>query len=308
MKKLILKIAIFILIVLGVDRLTGALLKEQYFSLNNGRYYRLDYIINKSNSKCLIFGSSHATTHFNPEIMENITGLSFYNGGVQGQGIIFSCALIDLVLERYSPEIILFNLDKGYLVKSDDYKDRLSELLPFYQNNNALTKYIKFKGKNEKIKLLSKTYPYNSKIVNIIYYKYFNQPDIKGYRALKDTICINDERLNYLKQNKIIDTLNKPIDTIYVNVFNDIINQCRNKNIKLIFIISPEFYISNLEKTNYFEKLMNIVNCSNYELWDYSKDTSFCYHRDLFNDGTHLNEKGATAFSSIIAKRLMENN
>jgi hypothetical protein len=41
--------------------------------------------------------------------------------------------------------------------------------------------------------------------------------------------------------------------------------------------------------------------------WDFSNDTLFLNHRNLFHDFDHLNNTGAKIFSNIIAEKLKDN-
>lgn len=306
MGKYIIKVILFLLLLYIVDQSVGYCIRYLYFNQEKGRYYRLNYIINKTESEVLVLGSSHATNHFIPEIIENRTGVSCWNAGSQGQGILFVTILLNLIVERYKPKFIIFNIDKDYLVENNSYYDRLSELHPFYRGHNNSFNVLFSKNKADKLKIVSGLYPFNSKIINLLYYSFVSQNDYKGYRPLTNEIEITKERISELKKNTIIDSIHADVDIDYLNAFNEIVRVCNLNNIKLVLVSSPEFIPIDCYKTNYYSDLMTSVKESKCTFWDFSKDTSFWYNRELFNDGTHLNDKGAKVFSNKISDSLIK--
>ena len=109
--KLFTKLFIFILIFMVADRITGTVLKAMYFGEKTGKYYRMNNTIYKTDSKMVIFGSSRANRNYVPSILAKKTGLSCYNAGVQGEGILFSTAIEEMMLKRYSPSVIILNIE-----------------------------------------------------------------------------------------------------------------------------------------------------------------------------------------------------
>ena len=73
--------SIFILTLILIDLLAGALLKTLYFKQ---KYESLTYDINYADQDVLVFGSSRALHHYVPSIFENKLHMSFYNCGRDG--------------------------------------------------------------------------------------------------------------------------------------------------------------------------------------------------------------------------------
>jgi len=291
------KRTVIVLIVLIIaDQLIGRTLRHLYFSQVAGEYYRATYTIDSTKADILIFGSSRASHHYVPDIFEEKLNMGFYNTGRDGNFLLYNYATFKAVTKRYSPKLIIFDINPWELFYLQSNYERLSSLLPYYNDHPELREIVELKGPFEKYKLYSASYPFNSKLINIgigilelSKTKYASQ---KGYMPLynkmKD-ITAN----NYLTENI------GEIDKNEINALSYIATYCKSNKISLLFVYSPVF--NNSKKSFATKIISDIAIAEQAHYLDFSNDSIFDNHPEYFQDNLHLNDDGAKLYSEIIS-------
>jgi hypothetical protein len=287
---------LFLSILFVLDFSIGYALQYFYFTQESGLMYRTTYSIEKTNAELLVFGSSRANHHYDPTIFEKELNLSYYNVGRDGSFILYHYAVLEGVLKRYKPKMILLDISEKEFVKDKVSYDRLACLLPYYKNHSEIQPIIELRGKYEKYKLLSSIYPYNSALFTIaIGNTEFNKKrkqDVKGYVALFDQWKLPIETINNNKEE---------LDSVKVNYYKKFILKCRTAGVKLNIIHSPRYYKLVSTDTS-IEEAKSIAVTNHIPFYDLSNDTVYLNNPDLFSDTYHLNNKGAKIFSENICR------
>ena len=302
MKRFLLKAAIFFLPVL-----MGLFIMELSLrSIPNNYKYKKQQLIKKEDSiKILVLGSSHAHYGINPDYF-SFDGFNFSN---VSQSLDLDYAL----LEKYGGK--LKNLDyiiipisyfslfgslstgieqwriKNYYIYYGimPYKysfsiNNIFEILNGTMTSNIKRIYSYYKDKPLQITVSCNGFGlnYSSKIKN-------NMEETGKTAALRHTV--NDEKLyEYLEYNK--------------GVMEKIIEWCKNKRIKLIFVTLPAYYTYrdklNIDQLSTMTNYMNqiIKNYNNAYYYNFLDDDSFM-EGDFF-DADHLNEIGAMKITKKI--------
>ena len=277
-------------------------MRYYYFKQISGLYYRTTYAIDSTKADILVFGSSRANHHYVPEIFEDSLQMSFYNTGRDGNFLLFNYAVFKSTLSRYTPKIILFDVNTNELIKNEDDYDRLSSLLPYYKNHPEIRDIVNLRSPYEKTKLVSSIYPFNSMFLTIVIgnleLNKERKADRKGYLPLHDTL-LTSVSLKYREGSKGVS------DTIKIKALKEIIQICKEREIHLYFVNSPAYYkegladnLKEIECT--FEKEKAVY-------WSYSKDTLFIENPEYFQDIAHLNDNGAKVFTKLLVKRIKDN-
>jgi hypothetical protein len=295
------RLLILFMILFVIDYLLGSLFRYLYFKQESGELYRITYCIEKTNEDILVVGSSRANHHYHPEVFEKRLDLSFYNTGVDGEHIFYQAAILKGVLKRYTPKIVLFDFVEGEFGIDPVSYDRLSSLLPYYKDHPEIRSIINLKSPYEKYKLLSKLYPYNSEIFQILLgdtkYKKEKHEDIKGYIARKEVWDEPVKIMNYPEKY--------PLDSNKIKIFESIIKDCAHAGAKLYIICSPYFF--DAKNQEYCIRLgKQIAQKYNIEFFDFSSNTAFTKNSNLFADYSHLNDTGARLFSEMVIDSLFE--
>lgn len=146
----LLKLTVLFAIVFILDISIGSVLRYYYFKQESSSQYRTTYSIEKTKADILIFGSSRANHHYNPDVFDNRMNLSYYNVGRDGNFIFYHYAVLKGVLKRYSPKIVILDFIHGEFRQNQDSYDRLSSLLPYYRSHSEMRSIINLKSKYEK--------------------------------------------------------------------------------------------------------------------------------------------------------------
>ena len=232
------KLCILFFIVFFLDLLIGSLLRNLYFRQESGVLYRTTYSLEKTTSDILIFGSSTANHDYSPEIFQNRLHTSVYNTGRDGISIFYQYAILKGVLKRYSPKIILLNFDMDEFIKTSSSYDKISALEPYYETHPEIRSIVNLKSSDEKLKLLSKIYPFNSALFTILAgnmeFNKKRRADFEGFvpllKVLNQPIESDSEKDVDLDSNK-------------VQIYKLFIQDCLDNHAKLYIICSPVYNV-----------------------------------------------------------------
>ena len=306
-KKVGFKIFVFVLIVVVLDQFLGLLLASLYNSQRTGQNHSLTYTFETSKDDILILGSSRALNHYDSRIIEDSMQMSCYNVGSGGQGLLFADAQLKVILKRYSPKIVVLEINTltCFEYNPKDY-ERLSVLRPYFKRYKELYPCIDLLGPYEKYKLLSAIYPYNSMIIDILRFNTNIDQSRKwmfnGYIPILDR-QIKKENLPKMKTLKL-ELLNEAVDNLKIQSLKSIVDNCRKNNVRLILVNSPMFMtlddVCNYPSTHSSILLSRIIKKEKIEFYDFATNYLFLGHDELFADQKHLNEKGSAKFSRMI--------
>jgi hypothetical protein len=294
------KILFLFSIIFFLDYFIGNILSYFYYKQESGLQYRTTYSIEKTKAEVLVFGSSRANHHYHPDVFEKKLNLSYYNVGRDGNFIFYHYAVLKSVLNRYSPKIVVLDFVRGEFNQSQDSYDRLASLLPYYRKHKEIRPIIELKSPFEKVKLISKTYPYNSLLLTLLIGNLdankSRKQDFNGYVPLYRT-CNNNVN-NVISMN-----IEKELDSTKIKIYESFIQDCIKSKVKLYIVCSPY-----LVKTNKADPSIMLGKeiAKKYDVlfFDYSSDTTFTNNNDLFADIEHLNDNGARVFSEIVTTKI----
>ena len=278
--------------------LVGRVIRYFYFRQESGLLYRTTYSLEKSHEDIIILGPSTANHHYIPSMFEENLKMTCYNTGRDGNGIYFNLAIQKGILQRYRPQILILDIRPEILTEESLDMQRLSNLLPYYNDHPEIRSIVLLRSENERIKLFSQIYPFNSLLLTILAgnleFNKNRKADYKGYVPLYKT-------MDY----KVNDTISELVnyDTNKIKALETFIENAKFNGSRVIMIKSPSYiYYKNEDKD-----IINEISIKyNVPYWKYFNDTAFIYHPELFMDRSHLNNNGAIKFSSIIIKKMKE--
>jgi hypothetical protein len=291
-KSLIFKIFIFIILLITIDQVIGFGLRKLYFTQKSGSAYHTTYAIDSTRADILIFGSSQANHHYVPEVFEKGLGLTYYNTGRDGMDFLYDFAVFKSILKRYTPKIIIIDLRPNDLQFHSEGYDLLSALLPYYTSHCEIQNTVKLRSQFEKFKMISATYPFNSTflnsfVFNLNFSKGFKS-NRKGFIPLKGTSGLKNPGKYWYPITMV--------DPNKIQAIDSISKVCLNKNITLLFCFSP-FFVER-QKTKMDTLLSSLALRDKFVYMDFSGDSSFTNHPELFRDESHLNNEGAMIYST----------
>lgn len=303
MTSFILKMLVLFSILFILDFSIGRIIKYFYFKQNSGFLYRTTYALEQTKAELLIMGSSYANHHYPTSQYANKLNMTVYNAGRDGNDIFYHYAMLKGILKRYSPKVIILDLNFGGFKKSEASYETMSSLLPYYESHPEMRSIIELRGPFEKYKLISKIYPYNSLIFtigigNLEFIKTKrNQDQEAGYIPLFKTwnheIVINSFPNKY------------EFDSNKINIYKSFIKDCQKAKVKLYVVVSPR-YIKYLYNDPSLVLANNIAKELNIPFYNFFNDVQILQNRDLFADQSHLNYTGAKIFSNKVIDKILQ--
>lgn len=290
-------IIFFVLFVVVLDFAAGKVYELFYFSDTSKRNDRLIHSVLETNEDILIFGSSRALHHYNPQIIEDSLGMTCYNVGSGGQNIYFHLALLESSLERYTPKIVVLELMSIDFEKTPSQweTEKLGVLLPFSDKSEAAKNAVLRRGKIENLKLFSSVYPFNS-----LQYLMFRNNFLPFNNHMKGYIPIHrvwNKPLAGAEQNTV------KTDTLKLKTLYQFIETCESHNIQLFVFISPHYKLK-MKKSRYVGITEKLLLKYGIKVLNFESDSVFLQHPEYFADPFHLNKIGADIFTFLVTKKL----
>lgn len=293
MKRFLIKVVIFFAVLVVVDKVSGytfSYLSENAKGGYTGHYH---YLVDKTNEDILVFGSSRAIHHYNPQIIADSLGLTCYNCGQNGNGIVLFYGWWKLISERYHPKMLIYDITNDFdLLQFEDNHKYLGWLKEAYDRDGIKDVFLRVDS-TERFKMKSQMYRYNSKwhqiVADYIYPLYIVNDN--GFYPLEGSI-------DSLRIRNNVD-IYRPYqyDELKIEFLKKLVEEMGET--KLVFVVSPTIYGQNVDQ---LKPVMDICREYNIPLYDYSNDPKYAHNAEYFKDGSHLNAVGADEFTKDFIK------
>lgn len=249
--------------------------------------------VNVIETPIVIVGSSRASHHYDPRIFADSLDRATYNVGTDGCFFTHNCCVINSILERYSPELIIWEFEPSYLFEHSP--DDITSMYLYYNKRDYITKTLnEVLPRSEVIKLNSNIYRYNSKFIRVLtrYLQNNNAPDeYSGYEPSAPKTL--KEPLSLVEKNS---SPTSAIDSSKLYRFKETFENAKTKGVKIVLVNSPKYVID----TNAYmtDTVANLCQWLGASFIDCSR--LYIHHPEYFNDATHLNSMGADLYTKYI--------
>ncbi len=294
MKRFIIRLLVFLSLMFILDRGFGVAMKYLQDHAKGGYVGHHNYILNQSNEDILIFGSSRAIHHYNPQIIEDSLGMSCYNCGQDGNGIVLFYGWWQIMKNRHLPKMIIYDVNPNFdLLVGENNSKYLGWLRSEYENDDVKQIFEDI-DPTERYKMQSMMYRYNSKFLqNMIDFVHpIFQISPNGFLPLKGKMDVMKIKEQNEKEEYIYDVQK-------ISYLESLINETKDHKIKLVFVASPVWYGKSDKQ---FEPLIKLCHKHSVPFYNYSNAPSWVNHNEMFKDGTHLNADGADRFSKQLLR------
>ena len=267
----------------------------------------------KVNAQIVISGSSRAVSHYDPRIIQTLTGRSAFNVGRNGSQTDMQVAVLKAYLEHNrKPDIVVHNLDAFTFVTTREVYNP-AQYVPYLYDEELYRPLCQINSDTWK----SRYVPLYGYVVDDMNFSWIS--GLKGFfgwspredfflgfnpRSKKWT----DEFQRFKEQNP--EGVSWGIEPAGIQNVEDLMQLCQQRGIQLIFVYSPEYAeMQNLTKNRaeIFERFYELGAQFNVPIWDYS-DWEFAGDTNYFTNSQHLNAEGAQVFSRDVANRLRAAN
>jgi hypothetical protein len=312
MKRFLLKVSIFCFFILTVSLVLDILVSHylrQSKTYAAGEYPVWNDIYDgKINSEIVIHGSSRAVVQIDPAIIQKEWGKTSYNLGVDGNSIWLEYFRHQQFLQHnVKPRLIIHSLDVFMLSDSLDIFNS-EQFLPYMLFNNQIRTLY---GNNSRFSFLDFYVPMvryiGNRVALLHAFKLMIKPEqqsagrIKGYEA--QDLEWNDD---FQKAKLRMKSFEAPIENHSLQLFEKYLKECKEKNIDLVFVYTPE----HIDGQNFVRNRKMILDLyldlsRKYEIpyFDYSTD-SISFDKSYFYNTGHLNKRGSELFTRKLASDL----
>lgn len=292
MKRFVISIIQFLLVLALIDVAFGWCCDYLQAHVRSGDARRVRYAITEGSADMLIMGSSRAHRHYNPAILADSLGLKVYNLGEDGSGVLLMYGYYRLIVERYVPKYILYELTPLFDVQvfDGDANNRryLEELKPYYRHA-CLQEVFDDVAPGERYKLRSSLYRCCPSFVEQLRSCCTEGEEYgDGYEPLQG-VMMDDVATS--------DTAASCMDPVKVKYLRRFIRDCQAYGTQLLFFVSPKYGAASSAACL---PAMEVCREEGYEVLDYYCDSLFLAERAYFYDPFHLNGEGADAYTRRI--------
>ena len=297
MKKYLRNIVLFFVAMAIADLLFGYAFQYMNNHAKGGGIKARHYVCMKSNEECLVFGSSRANHHYVPRIIEDSLGMTCFNTGVDGNGIVFCYGTLKMITARYSPKLIIYDVS-GFDMFEDDNMKYLDHLKPYYFEPGIDSIFWSVEPKT-RLMMCSNLYRYNTTCIRVLGdYLHPLHSSSDGFVPLHKVMDYEPD----LKEAE-----DNVVDSLKMHYFEKFICLAQEKGVALVCCVSPS-YMGSLSDSK-FSPIKDL--CDRYGItfiYD-GYDEEISKDKLLFSDRTHLNEEGAIRYTEklmIVLKGLIQ--
>lgn len=262
------------------------------------------FSVNKVNFPVLITGSSRAHHHYIPEIIEDSLKMDAYNLGMDGHFLSYSCAIINTILDRYTPQTLLLEVSLDEMYKGGI--DRIHCLHPYYHLNSYIKGVIDTnEGSTTKFKMILNSYRYNGSVLSIIGRWILGKSDYDKMKGLLPLYTVQNQ--NTKLEYRPLPDGDQVVDVYRVQLFEKTIRRLKEEGVMVYCFDSPYYLLLNPNRNTESEHIMKDI-CSKYEIpfFDNRQLPEFLSHPEYFYDKYHLNYEGSKVYTNYILKEILQ--
>lgn len=262
------------------------------------RIAKSEYVINKVDADFLVIGSSRAQAHYDPKVLcDSFSEMSVFNAGVDGQLFYYINTSLNCILDRYTPKVVVWDFQLKDFV--DNTPENLSLLYPSYYKNEYIKDVLNNQDASLKFTLWLNSYKYNGTAGRILRTINAKDKGLLGFSSHKTDRSrqLTVEHVNAEKKAIVADKVTELEKTLA---------RAREKGVKIVLAVSP--YLEHIDGISPTLKVLQDMSVKyGCLLLDYSQNEAFTGDVTKFYDVGHLNDEGATVFTSMIANDIMNN-
>ena len=302
-----LKVVLLVVILLGVDRLVGAAfvkMKDVGLATNpENMWLKTPFTVEKVDADVVVIGSSKASHHYVPQMLEDSLGMTAYNCGQDGCFFLYQNCVINMLLDRYKPKMIIWDIQPGSFTSHNEKEyQNIRYLSPYYPQSVWTKRYIDSESKKMPLRMQSRMFAYNSKALNYLFPLVIGSSKTEnGYIPLPNEGYIYPEKRRSEKTE-----MPCPPNEEYLSLLSATLKRCKDEGVVVQLFVSPEY---NYESDVYLAAVKDIsyvsydkgIPCHNYHSLAANDST-------LFKDASHLNDKGARLYTAKVVQDILLGN
>lgn len=274
-------------------------------------HYRLQYqetLNQNGNYNGIIIGNSNATHSIRPSQLDTLD-IRFFNLALNGATQNFYLNWYNDVFVKHHPKVNywIISADHYFVTRNERLLTNDSEYLPF----KSFWKFLIEDNDYNKRDLIINRIPllkYRSRVKGSLNkntqgkYKFLIEDYDRGYISLEKISRSN----NLPEQNHIKRKVSKKAEENFIKL----IDRISQDGSKLVFVIPPEYNISENQYKDHKDFLTKLSLERDIPLFDFNDEIyrELLNKRENFCDLIHLNKKGSLILSNLLRKELYQND
>ena len=298
MKRFIIKIVVFFLIIAVIDKIGGRVIKYFNSHCQYGEAFTREYVTSHCTEDMIIMGSSRGFHHYDSQIMSDSLKLSCFNCAYEGFGILNMYGRYLLMTRKHTPKFLVYDVFPKYDIYNDnsEYIGSLEGMKPYVDEPQIMSIFNDIVPL-ERYKLESSLYRYNKTVYLLYVLTRSKWPSPKlGYSPL-------DGKMAYEPEPYVAEYTNQQPDSVKMKYMRKLIHEARRKGTKIIFCISPRYGAT---PNSDLDPIIKLAKEENVPLLNHYTDKRFTTKKEFFEDSFHLNRIGATAYTKMIVGEIKQ--
>jgi hypothetical protein len=250
----------------------------------------------------VVCGSSRVEHHYMVDSLEAELGVRAWNlGQPKSWGALYQYGSAAIVLRHYVPRLWIMEVEPGTYA-FPERMDHLVSFVPYVNEEPAAAALLNLRSPWEPVKRLSRIYPYNSLVVDLLT-PYVKHPQLRhGYVPLLGTVA--DDPMRGLENPEPVPDHPAP-DTLKMRYLRKTIALLRAHHVAIIAVRSPYWppnddYLAIDVRVE--RDLREVFGELGVRYFDFSpRHNPEFLDPHLFRDVAHLNESGALRFTRALA-------
>lgn len=290
MKKYIVRIILFFAIVVLVDIIVGLAGDYLQAHAKGGDTKAINDLVKKDQHDILILGSSRAHHHYDTPFLSDTLNLDVYNAGYDGNGVLLAYGILQMVLERYEPKLVVFDVEPSFDINvyaPDNNNTRYLKFLKPYYQEPGIEQIFRDVSNKEWYKVHSGLIRYNTDIISKL------TDCFKGASAFP---CGYAPMSGEMKEDREMELETPiPVDSLKLSYVGHLIDLARSRNIPIVLVSSPKYGAHNSEVLN---PVKEICKSRGVKFLDFYADKEMVTHKEWFKEPMHLNAAGARIYTN----------
>jgi hypothetical protein len=268
-------------------------LRHLYLTSSYGQFQHIRQTFEAVEPEILILGSSRAAHHYVSRLIQQETGLSCFNAGLDGTEINYHAAAYYANVARYRPKLVVIDINEYRFTLEGTGEKSLRNVIPYMKQVPEVAQLYYDSDDWGYVKLLSAIYPHNSEILQLLTGARSTDDRELGYDPIKGKM---PEDAKPFVEDKLASATP---DQKALKQLADVLQHAQARQIPILLVQSPRFAIS--PSNPVVERIGSLANQFGAQFINDINLSGVFDRPAWFKDTAHLNHDGAVVFSQHFA-------
>ena len=289
-RQLATRLAVFAAVTVLLDLALGLGLAALLPRVKTGQHVGVINNAIESEAEVVILGSSHAMRSYDDEELTRLLGVRVHNAGLDGRGVLFARGLLALISQRHAPSLVVLDVTFSEKERANAYA-----FAPYYGRSAIVDAMLTEGDWRERVKLVSRSFRMNSVALAILANLFGDAPEW-GFAPATGQLS---------PTARLADTPERPLahpEPFVEENLVALVEEARRSGAQVVFAESPTFGDSRpADVRALYERVAARAGVPSIRI---AREELPGFGPALFKDRSHLNQRGAEAYTALFGQRL----